>query len=323
MKKVLLFNTANGSLNLGDQIINESVAKELQFVIDNSFVAEFPTHTPVSHFYQNFKKNTLINFADSCDYKFIAGTNIVAYNNFRPWPNWNVNLFNYRPYTGSVLVGSGSNPNAKKINLYTKKLYKGMLSNKHIHSVRDERTKEALEAIGLKAVNTGCATLWGLNKERCSQIPHEKSRDVIFTLTDYARDAKKDKALIDTLNKNYRNVYFWPQGSDDLDYIQQFKNDKINIIPSNLESYRKLLLAGDIDFVGTRLHAGIFAMQHKVRSIILIVDNRARDMQKTYNINAIERNDINSLEQMIQSKFATDIKIDEEKIKAWKRQFTN
>ena len=62
-------------------------------------------------------------------------------------------------------------------------------------------------------------------------------------------------------------------------------------------------------------------MQKKKRSIILIVDNRARDMKKTYNLVAIERNNIEQLEQMINSKITTNLKINENLIKDWKKQF--
>lgn len=324
MQKVTLFDTSSGSLNLGDYIINESVAEELEFITNESFVAKYATHTPVMHFYQNFKQNTIVRFARESKFKFISGTNIVAFNNFRPWPNWNVNIFNYHPYKNSILVGSGSTPNSKKINLYTKLLYKKILSIDYIHSVRDERTKNALESIGLKAINTGCATLWDLTPEKCSLIPRSKASKVVFTLTDYARDTTQDQLLIDILNKNYENVYFWPQGSDDMDYFNELRNTtNIHVVASNLESYRQLLQAGNIDYVGTRLHAGIFAMKNLCRSVLIAVDNRTVDMQKTYNLNAIERKDTERLSAIINEDIETNINIDLARVEEWKKQFKN
>lgn len=322
MQKVILFDTSSGSLNLGDYIINESVAEELKFITDNRFVAKYATHTPVMHFYQNFRQNTIVKFAQESKYKFINGTNIVAFNNFRPWPNWNVNIFNFHPYKNSILVGSGSTPNSKKINTYTKLLYKKILSANYIHSVRDERTKMALESIGLKAINTGCATLWDLTPEKCRLIPHKKASRVVFTLTDYAKDLAQDQLLIDILNKYYQKVYFWPQGSDDMGYFNELKNiANIRIVPSNIESYRQLLKTGDIDYVGTRLHAGIFAMKNLCRSVLIAVDNRTIDMQKTYNLNAIERKDTAKLPSIITNEFETNISIDLKRIEEWKSQF--
>ena len=60
-------------------------------------------------------------------------------------------------------------------------------------------------------------------------------------------------------------------------------------------------------------------MQHKVRSIILIVDNRAKDMAKTYGINAIERD--SNISKHINSEFETKVQINEQAIKLWKSQF--
>ena len=76
------------------------------------------------------------------------------------------------------------------------------------------------------------------------------------------------------------------------------------------------------DYVGTRLHAGIFAMQNHVRSLIIVIDNRARDIKDNYNINAIERVNISKkLEKYINSEFPTVININEKNIKEWKNQF--
>ena len=205
---------------------------------------------------------------------------------------------------------------------YTKWIYKSILSKEYIHSVRDERTKKMLEGLGFKAINTGCPTLWGFDEELCKQIPTKKSKDVVFTLTFYDKDMVKDQILIDTLIKNYDKLYFWVQGSEDYEYLRQLKNtENVIIVNPTLQSYKETLQKGNIDYVGTRLHAGIYAMQQKVRSIILAIDNRARDMAETYNINTIDKNEIDKLEQKINSEFSTNINIDHEKIEKWKEQF--
>lgn len=323
MKKIIIFNTSVGSLNTGDYVINESGRKQLSDVLKDNFIVELPTHTPAVHNYQSINRNKLIQVCNSAEHKFIIGTNILAYNNLVPWPNWNVNIFNSKPYNNSIMVGVGSTPNAKNVNHYTKFLYKRILSHNFIHSTRDEKTKNMLESIGLRAINTGCVTMWEFTSEKCARIPKEKSSQVVFTLTDYAKDIEKDQELINILRKNYKTVYFWPQGSDDYEYILSLGHKNIRIISPQLDYYRSLLQSGSIDFVGTRLHAGVFAMQNNVRSIILIVDNRARDIQENYNINAIERDELSAkLDSMINSTFTTDIKISQDKINEWKSQFS-
>lgn len=322
MKKCIVYDTSIGSLNVGDQIINNSFYNQNMDIIKNNFVVKYPTHTPVSHFYQNNKFNRFYRYVQKCDYKFIIGTNLLTNNMLEPWPNWNVNIFNYFPYKNSILVGVGYN-GEKMPNLYTKILYKNIFSRSYIHSTRDEKTKNILESLGFKAINTGCPTFWMLTKNHCAQIPKGKSNRVIFTLTDYCRDPKKDQLLINILNRNYKKVLYWVQGSEDLEYFKTLKNiENITIIPPNLECYKQELLKDRTDYIGTRLHAGIFAMQNFCRSIILIVDNRARDIKKTYNIVAIERDEIdNSLEKLINSKIVTQVNINEKAIEDWKKQF--
>lgn len=320
--KNVLFDTSSGSLNMGDYIIVESVERELKEILYGEFLAKYSTHTPVSHFYQNIKRNGAIKYFENAKYKFIAGTNLLNYNMLLPWNNWNVNIFNKRPYNNSILVGVGMNPNSKRINLYTRILYKSILSKDYIHSCRDERTTKFLKSLGFKALNTGCATMWCLTEEHCKKIPSDKSKKVIFTLTDYCKDVEKDQKLIDILIKNYDDVYFWVQGSNDYEYFKCFSNtEKIKIVSSNLKDYDKILSSGSIDFVGTRLHAGIYALQHKRRTIILSVDNRARDIKKNYNLPCIERNNIDKLDSLINSSFETKINIDIDKINKWKSQF--
>ena len=304
MKKIIIFNTSIGSLNTGDYIINESGRKQLSDILKDDFIVELPTHTPTIHNYQSIHRNKLVQVCNSAEYKFIIGTNILAYNN-------------------SIMVGVASTPNAKNLNHYTEFLYKHILSHSFVHSTRDEKTKNMLESIGLKAINTGCVTMWGFTSEKCAKIPKEKSTRVVFTLTDYAKNIEKDQELINILRKNYKTVYFWPQGSDDYEYILSLDYKNIHIISPQLDYYRSLLQSGSIDFVGTRWHAGVFAMQNNVRSIILIVDNRARDIQENYNINAIERDELSvKLDGMINSTFTTDIKINQDKINEWKSQFS-
>ena len=322
MRKIIFFDTSVGSLNIGDQIINKSFEKEMKEITDGGFIVKYPTHTPVSHFYQNTKFNRFYRYVKSCDLKFIAGTNILSDNLFEPWPNWNINIFNAKPYKNSILVGCGFGSSKNKVNLYTKMMYKKILSKDYIHSVRDKKTKDILDTMGYKAINTGCPTMWSLTKEHCSKIPTQKSENVVFTLTDYKRDKEKDQKLIDILKNNYKKVYYWIQGSNDLEYFKLLHNtEDIILVNPNLIDYKEILKNENVDYVGTRLHAGIFAMQNFVRSIILIIDNRARDIKETYNIVAIERNKILELESVINSKFETKINIDEEKIKEWKNQF--
>lgn len=322
MEKVVLFNTEQGTQNLGDYIIMESIKREMQYVLKNKFVTHFSTHTPIARCYQNSKKCLPLRACDSAKYKFICGTNIIKYSLFVLCPDFNINIFNTKHYKNSICIGVGCDTNKKKADLYTKYIYRHIFSKDYIHSTRDERTKEFLESIGVKAINTGCPTLWGFSKEKCEKIPTQKADEVVFTLTSYKKNPKEDQLLIDILKRNYKKVYFWIQGSEDFEYFNTFSNiEGIEIVNPTLESFKEILQKDNTEYVGTRLHAGIYAMQNNKRSIILAIDNRSRDMCKTYNLNIVDINEIDKLEGMINSEFKTNIEIDIEKINQWKQQF--
>ena len=241
---------------------------------------------------------------------------------FKPWY---IGMNNAKYLSETILMGVGWWAYNDAPNFYTEHLYKKILSKKFIHSVRDEYTKKMLNSIGMSnVINTGCPTMWELTKEHCKTIPIEKSDSVIFTLTDYNRDFEADKALVEILFTHYSNIYFWVQGWGDRDYlkcIQKSQTRKINVIGATLKEYENFLENHECDYVGTRLHAGIKAMQCRKRSIIIGIDNRAIELKRDYNINCINRNNLVLLPNMIESFFVTDIRLNEENIRKWISQF--
>ncbi|TOG81065.1 capsular biosynthesis protein, partial [Vibrio parahaemolyticus] len=63
------------------------------------------------------------------------------------------------------------------------------------------------------------------------------------------------------------------------------------IIAPSLESFDEVLSSGNVDYIGTRLHGGVRALQKKVRTLILAIDNRAWEKKKDFNLPVVERND--------------------------------
>jgi len=326
MKNIVLFDTSMATLNHGDEIIMESFLKNGSDLLEGHYVARFPTHAPCFLFHQQIKRNPRYMFVKKADHKFICGTNLLSNKIYIPWHFWNINPFTYHCYKGAVLVGVGCSSfpeGSDKPHWYSKWLYGKILSKQYKHSVRDERTKRIVENIcgAGSAINTGCPTLWGMTKAHCAQIPTKKASRVVFTLTDYAVDRVNDQNLIDILNRQYDEVYFWPQGTRDMTYFRSLSaTENIHVITPSVAAYDALLCEGNVDFVGTRLHAGIYAMQHKVRTVILSVDNRAADMAETYHLNVLRRDDP-QLESVLCGDIVTDVNINEQAIAEFKAQF--
>lgn len=322
MESIVLFDPSIRSLNLGDHIIMNSAERELAQITRGRFVVKCATHAPAVTFYQNTRKNPRMRFYDDAKYKFVCGSNLLWKRMLIPRPTFNINPFNCMPYEGCILLGVGTDSGKKPLDSYTKRLYRKILSKEFIHSTRDDRTKAIVESIGLKAINTGCPTMWGFTHEFCSTIPTRKASNVIFTITDYSRDIKRDKRLIQILKRNYSKVSMWLQGAFDEEYLNALdEREGITFVSPSLEAFDKALRADDVEYVGTRLHAGMFALQHHVRSVIITVDERVRSMKERYNIACIERNDIEALDDFINSEIMMDMNIDEDAIKQWISQF--
>ncbi len=321
MRNILYLDTSIGSFNKGDEIIMECFSKELEKLFAKDFVYNLPTHVSSFHWYQVLRNSLAYRTYANCDLKFVGGSNLLVKDMLTHYPQWNLNLFNYQGFKDCILCGVGAGA-GDKTNLYTKFLYKKMLNHNYFHSVRDERSKVFVESLGLKAINTGCVTMWMLTPEHCSSIPTKKSSNVVFTLTASSIEDEKDQYLIDVLNKNYKSIYFWVQGNKDYEYIKKFKNtDNIKIINPTKDAYEAVLEMGNIDYVGTRLHAGIYAMRHSVRSIIIAIDERARGINEANNMICIDKENITELDGLINSEFYTKIKMPFDRISQWKSQF--
>lgn len=323
MKNILMLDTSVGSQNKGDEIIMECVRKELNFLLEDNFEYTLPTHVSPFHWYQVWRNSRRVRSYADCPLKFVGGTNILAKNMRTHYPQWNINLWNCKPLAGSILVGAGAGA-GEHTDWYTTKLYRKVLSHDFYHSCRDERTKLYVEQeLGLKAINTGCVTMWMLTPDFCKEIPKTKSQRVVFTLTAGDFD-ERDQILIDTLNSCYDEIYFWPQGVYDYEFLHKYNNIKnINIIPASKQAYDVFLTNNDTDYVGTRLHGGVYAMRHKRRSIIIAIDERAREINKANNLNCIEKDRINDLQQYIFSNIETNVKMNYDSITLWRQQFNN
>lgn len=323
MDNILILDTSIASDNIGDAIIMECVRTELEPLLLKHFVRYLPTHVPQFHWYQVLRNSSAVQSIANSKYKFVGGSNLLVPDLFTHYPQWNINVFNYQPLKNSILVGVGAGAGAESgSNWYTRYVYQHLLNQTLFHSARDERSKKYIESLGLKAINTGCVTMWMLTPDFCKEIPSSKADNVVFTLTARKIKDERDKYLIETLLLNYKDVYFWPQGINDFEYLNLFQGiESIHILPATKEAYDDYLSNNDTDYVGTRLHGGVYAMRHKRRAIIIAIDERARAINEMNHLNCVDINQIHELEAKINSSFQTSVVMDYNAISCWKQQF--
>ncbi|MEH7225243.1 polysaccharide pyruvyl transferase family protein, partial [Bacillus sp. JJ1566] len=269
MKKITLLDTSICTENNGDKIIMDSINREINNIHGDFFQVNLPTHDKIGI---NSYKHIM-----SSDLVYACGTNMLS-SNMWYYNQWKINMVDSFFLKDVILLGVGWWQYQRKPDLYTKILLKRVLNSNIIHSVRDSYTENMLKSIGINNVtNTSCPTMWNLTPEHCENIPTVKSSNVLLTLTNYNKDPKNDKKLIDILQRNYKNIYFWIQAHEDKEYIESLVNTEgIRYVGPSLKALDSLLQNNSmaLDFVGTRLHAGIRALQNKRRTIIIGIDNR-------------------------------------------------
>lgn len=314
---VIRFDTSLGTENLGDYIIMHYCDRILDELLPEHEAIRIGTHLMPSAQQEQA--------ASRVKYKFVCGTNLLTSHIEHHWrwilPDGLRRKYHFR---NAVLLGVGWGEYQDACSDYSRAVYRIMLNPCVQHAVRDQYTLEKLYQAGVRnVINTGCPTTWALTPEFCKEIPTRKADKVITTITDYRRDPARDNEMLAVLSRNYSQVYLWLQGSRDAEYLQSLDIPaNLTVIPASLAAYEEVLQKGGVDYVGTRLHAGIHALNHKIRSIILAVDNRAAEMGRDVNLPVIRRDDISKeLEQKILSDFATEIQINQNGIERFKAQF--
>lgn len=311
----VILDTAMDSDNCGDQIIMEACVRQLKDKLDMDALHHVPTHRlPTAQ-----ERKRLLESRE----KILCGTNILS-GHMGSYGLWKLGA-DVSPYRNTLLMGVGFDSASEEFDLYTKRLLHTILSKEGIHAVRDSFSEKKLHAMGIDNVlNTGCPTMWDLTPDHCAGIPSKKASRVICTVTDYCRDEASDRAMIEILGKNYHEVFLWIQGRDDLAYVRELGCEgAVTIVPSGLPAYDAVLQQEDLDYVGTRLHAGIRAMNKGHRSLIVSIDNRADIIHKDTNLPIIYRKDIAaSLEALLLGEIHAEISLPWTSIAQWKAQFS-
>lgn len=316
-------NNNVASENLGDLIIFKSVQQVLSDLFSGFEIVNISTH--------EFPENKHIRLIQQSALTFIGGSNLLS-SNIRQYNQWKFYKTSFRqvfPEINNIqLLGVGWWQYQIKPTWFTSHFYKAVFSKKHLLSVRDNFTKKQLQLSGINnVINTSCPTTWALNGYDANK--NKNAKKCIFSLTDYNPDFKADDELLGILLKYYEKLYFFPQGKHDvvlLEHLPVYKKNKnsIIIIDRNIEHLRMILQENpnNVNYVGTRLHLGIFCLQHQIPSMIISIDNRATEISKDINLPVIHRNNWGDLIDWLENKSSGYIiNLQMNAINKWKQQY--
>ncbi|WP_317231539.1 polysaccharide pyruvyl transferase family protein [Clavibacter capsici] len=294
------------STNLGDQIISDAVNRQFIGRLGDAHgdVTVIPMHGPLAEASRDALR--------AADEVVVCGTNLLSdHMRFRTsweWPREDIELTK-----GKLTVfGAGWwQYQLAGIDPISARWLQGLAGGR-TWAVRDEYSAHRLQASGVPAVHLSCPTLWDV---RTQAMPTDQGR-VIVTLTDYNQDPLADKRLVDLLSQRFE-VLFWPQGPGDRRYIEQLVGSEAAFVEPSLAAFDAALDEPGTAYVGLRLHGGIRAMQRGVPSLILSIDNRAREISHSVGLHAPSRNSFRDVRDSLESGQVVDIDLPTAAIAEW------
>lgn len=287
MRKNFLWITPEpGTINQGDIIISRALCDILS--IDESWIR-------ISmHQYHPRYISGLFHEAEAA---FLMGTNCLPAAWYLPW-KIQIKLFSLQtlyalPSYRHKLVSVGCGLTSPALNRYglrsisiSSLFVKTFFSPEFIHSTRDSDSESFLTRHGLKAINTGCPTMWNLpNTLSCA----DDIETIVVSVTDYRINFDRDaKWLIPVLQMNKRLALF-VQGPEDLAYftnlLAYFERRYSVAKPAfdaiySLTCLQEFLSGNSVVHVGTRLHLSAYFWNNSRKSLLVSIDNRASSISK-------------------------------------------
>ncbi len=299
--------------NLGDLIIHDAIAAEFDFLLSKSNVERFSTQIPLP--WKGVWKSR------TADLALICGTNLLA-SKIDQYTPWKLSKLKSRLIKPACLIGVGWWSDQEAPNPETVAFYKRVLSPKWVHSVRDQMTADRLQQMGFTNVeNTSCPTLWALHGITADSLPKPKKQTVLTMLSVWRKKPELDKQLLALLSNEYQSVVVWPQGHKDKEYLTAIAPE-LECLEYSMDSLETFIQQNpEADYLGLRLHGGIRCMQRGLRSLIIEVDNRAREIAKDTGLPTVERENFELMKRWISEGIDFEIKTNRMAIDRIKNQF--
>jgi polysaccharide pyruvyl transferase WcaK-like protein len=306
--KVLVFDPALENVNAGDEIISRSIQTLGLPNMENAI--RLTTHRPLK-----LSERRLVSQAD---YVILGGTNALSSHmeRFRQWlidPD-----LAFRMRRKLILLGVGWWQYQEEPCRYTRTLFKQVFARDVPQAARDRYTADRLNALGHTTLMTSCPTMWRLPEE---QRAVGLSNSVVVTVTDYQRDVPVDRRWLDAVYSRYDNVRLVGMGPLDGAYMFE----ELNLPRKDWSGFGVDSLDAavtDADFIGTRLHGGVRALQLGRPSVILACDNRAAEISRTTRLAVVDRRKPDEIMRVLSGEVQKHLQLPLAAISAWTEAFS-
>lgn len=285
--KITVLDPAVENVNAGDEIISSAIKRI-------PGLGEYETERITTHRPLRLAERRIVSQSDLV---VLGGTNAIS-SHMERFRQWLVDPDLLLRIRGKLLLlGVGWWQYQDAPCAYTRWLLRNMCTDQLPHSVRDSYTATRLGEIGIRSLMTSCPTMWDLESEK--QRPLLSSPRAVITVTDYKHAPEVDSEWIRAVEANYSEVVAIGMGPGDAEYFSSLHLNKTSWGGVGVAALDRALI--DSDFIGTRLHAGVFAIQQGRPSLVLSVDNRAREIASDTNLHVVDRTDVRGLEESLRS----------------------
>ena len=315
-RHIHILDTSVATDNIGDEIIADASRRIVARLFPDAWLTTSASHDGLGPFGRDL--------AAAADVALLIGTNALTPADQRRFRFiWTVATRDVAVLRNKVvLFGVGANRDFDKINWRQRSLLSRLLSDRHVHAVRDMPGRQLVEMVGRRAVNTSCPTLWSY-ADHPPDVPPDKAERVVFTLTQHKPDPG-DAAMIRILRDRYREVAFWPQQPRDLPYMLDLTDGTrgIEVLAPNLAAYDRFLAETPVDVIGTRLHGTIRGLHHGRRILAISIDNRARDIGSETGLPVLDRKSVVAdLARLVDTPSMTRLVLPQAQIEEFQGQF--
>ena len=189
------------------------------------------------------------------------------------------------------------------------------------HALRDGYTAERVATMGVPSLMTGCPTMWNLHGVSTTLSPGPNTA-VVTTLTDYHFDYEVDGAWLRCLRQAYDTILVVGMGPGDEPAFRKLPRlDGVQWAGYGREGLDRAR-SNTVDYVGTRLHAGVYWLQQGGNSLVVAVDNRATEMGRDTGLPVVAREDLTALAGAITTPRKHEILLPERDIASWRDAWT-
>ena len=122
--------------------------------------------------------------------------------------------------------------------------------------------------------------------------------------------------MVETLSALYPTISLWPQGKRDVALAREMGFHG-RVLQRSVGAFDAAIDGTGADYVGTRLHAGIRALQFGARATVVEIDNRATEIGRDTGLPTIDPKEMHRAKELLSRDRVAQLTLPEAEITQW------